>query len=415
MFYLWGIIQKTLKMTTAQKELIKATIPILQAGGEVLTAHFYNRMFTHNPELKNVFNMGNQANGRQKSALANAVLAYAENIDNPGVLIGALKGIGTKHRSLNIQAEQYSIVGNHLIHSIAEVVGAAATPEILEAWTAAYWELADIMISIEKEMYAENDAKVGGWNGWRKFVIKKIVTESAEVKSFYLYPEDGQAIADYKAGQFVSVQVFVPELELLQPRQYSLSSAYHPEYYRISVKKEVGMEANPSGMVSNTMHEKREGDTVMLSAPAGLFHIHQDAKKPLVLISGGIGLTPMLSMLETNKANRENTKNVWIHGCRNHAVHAFQKQVEQLKQEMALETYTFYDSVDAYDNSENEVIAGRVDLEQCKDAILLDDANYYICGPELFIKTQYKALLNLNVNKENIFYEEFGPNVIGLN
>jgi nitric oxide dioxygenase len=402
-------------MTTAQKELIKATIPILQAGGEVLTAHFYNRMFTHNPELKEVFNMGNQANGRQKSALANAVLAYAENIDNPGVLIGALKGIGTKHRSLNIQPEQYSIVGNHLIYSIWEVVGEAATPEILEAWTVAYWELADIMISIEKEMYAENDTKPGGWNGWRKFVIKKIVTESEEVKSFYLYPEDGQVIADYKAGQFVSVQVFVPELNLLQPRQYSLSSAFHPEYYRISVKKEVGMEDNPSGMVSNTLHGKSEGDTVMLSAPAGLFCLQQDAKKPMVLISGGIGLTPMLSMLETNKANREHYQNVWIHGCRNHSVHAFQAQVEQLKKEMPLETFTFYDSVDNYDNGNQQVIAGRVDLEKCKDAILLEDANYYLCGPEMFIKAQYKALLNFNVNKENIFYEEFGPQVINLN
>ncbi|UOK41484.1 MULTISPECIES: NO-inducible flavohemoprotein [Flavobacterium] len=402
-------------MTTEQKELIKATIPILQTGGEVLTAHFYNRMFTHNPELKNVFNMGNQANGRQKSALANAVLAYAENIDNPGVLIGALKSMGTKHRSLNIQPEQYQIVGNHLIHSIAEVVGEGATPEILDAWTAAYNELAEIMISIEKEMYAENDAKPGAWNGWRKFVIRNIVTESEEVKSFYLYPEDGQQIADYKAGQFVSVQVYVPELDLLQPRQYSLSSAFHPEYYRISVKKESCMEGNPSGMVSQTLHAKNEGDTVMLSAPAGLFHLQQDAKKPLVLISGGIGLTPMLSMLETNKANRGQNKNVWIHGCRNHSVHAFKTQVEQLKNEIPLETYTFYDSVANYDNGSNQVIAGQVDLEKCKEAILLDEANYYICGPELFIKTQYKALINLNVNKENIFYEEFGPNVINLN
>jgi nitric oxide dioxygenase len=402
-------------MNTAQKSLIKATIPILQTGGELLTAHFYNRMFSHNPELKNVFNMGNQANGRQKSALANAVLAYAENIENPGVLIGALKSIGTKHRSLNIQPQQYSIVGNHLIASIAEVVGDAATPEILDAWTVAYWELAEIMINIEKEMYAENTAKPGGWNGWRKFIIKTIVEESAEVKSFYLYPEDGQPIAEYKAGQFVSVQVFVPELNLLQPRQYSLSSACHPDYYRISVKKETGMESHPSGMVSNTLHGKKEGNIVMLSAPAGLFHLHQDAKKPLVMISGGIGLTPMLSMLETNKASREQQKNIWIHGCRNHAVHAFKAQLDQLKDEMALETYTFYDSVDHYDNGNDQVIAGRVDLEKCKEAILLDDAHYYICGPEMFIKTQYKALLNLKVNKENIFYEEFGPQVINLN
>lgn len=402
-------------MTTSQKELIKATIPILQSGGEVLTAHFYNRMFSHNPELKSVFNMGNQANGRQKSALANAVLAYAENIDNPGVLIGALKSIGTKHRSLNIQPEQYQIVGRHLIASIAEVVGEAATPEILEAWSTAYFELAEIMIAIEKEMYAENEMTPGAWNGWRKFVIKKIVSESEEVKSFYLYPEDGKAIANYKAGQFVSVQVFVPELELVQPRQYSLSSAYHPDCYRISVKREAGNEDSPSGMVSRTLHGKTEGDSVWLSAPAGLFHLAQDSDRPLVLISGGIGLTPMLSMLETNKTKRAQYQNIWVHGCRNHAVHAFSAQVEQLKKEMQLETFTFYDSMEGCEVTDSHVMSGRVDLNKCKEAVLIDNADYYLCGPEPFIRTQFKALVDLNVKKENIFYEEFGPQVINLN
>ena len=403
-------------MTNQQKELITATVPILRAGGETLTNYFYARMLKAHPELKNTFNMGNQANGRQKSALANAVLAYAENIEDPGVLIGVLKGISTKHRSLNIQPEQYKIVGNHLIASIAEVVGEAATPQILEAWTVAYYQLADIMITIEKEMYAENAAKPGSWNGWRKFVIKKIVSESDEIKSFYLYPEDGGAITTFLAGQYVSVQVFVPELQLLQPRQYSLSSAFNPEYYRISVKRETGIAPNPNGMVSQTLHSKSEGDTIMLSAPAGIFHMHKEAKSPLVLISGGVGFTPMLSMLETNKANIENNKTVWVHGCRSHSLHAFREQLTTLKEQLHwLETYTFYDTVHDYENHGEDVLHGRVDLHKCKDAILLNDANYYICGPELFIKAQYQSLLNLNVSKDNIFYEEFGPQIINLN
>ena len=90
-------------------------------------------MFKHHPELKNIFNMGNQANGRQKSALANAVLAYAENIDDPSILIDILNAIETKHRSLNIQPRQFKIVGTHIIASIGEVIGDATTPEILEA------------------------------------------------------------------------------------------------------------------------------------------------------------------------------------------------------------------------------------------------------------------------------------------
>ncbi|UUF16996.1 NO-inducible flavohemoprotein [Flavobacterium panici] len=395
---------------------MKATVPILRASGEDLTNYFYARMFKHHPELRNMFNMGNQANGRQKSALANAVLAYAENIEDPSVLIGILKGIGTKHRSLNIQPEQYKIVGTHLIASIGEVVGEAATLPILEAWTVAFYELADIMINLEKGLYEENIAKPGSWNGWRKFVIKKIVEESAEIKSFYLYPEDEKAIADFHPGQFISVQVFVPELNLLQPRQYSLSSTFNPEYYRISVKKESGIAPNPNGWVSNTMHSKSEGDVISISSPAGLFHLEKDSENPLVLISGGVGLTPMLSMLETNLNSIQNKKTIWIHGCRNESVHAFKDQISALKEEANhLETFTFYDAVTPENVISNEVIQGRVDLHKCKDSILLEEARYYICGPEMFIKTQYEALINLNVSQENIFYEEFGPQLINLN
>ena len=403
-------------MNPHQKELIKATVPILRSSGEDLTNYFYARMFTHHPELRNMFNMGNQSNGRQKSALANAVLAYAENIENPSVLIGVLKGIGTKHRSLNIQPDQYKIVGTQLIASIAEVVGEGATPEILEAWTTAFYQLAQIMIDLEKEMYTENAAKPGSWNGWRKFVIKKIVEESSEIKSFYLYPEDGKEITDFHSGQFISVQVFVPELGLLQPRQYSLSSAFNPEYYRISVKRETGIDSNPSGMVSNTMHSKSEGDVISISAPAGLFHLEKDSTDPLVLISGGVGFTPMLSMLETNLNDIRNKKTVWIHGCRNESVHAFKEQIATLQNDTEwLETFTFYDTGEVQDDASDQIIRGRVDLQKCKDSILLEGAKFYICGPEMFIKAQYQALLNLNVNQDNIFYEEFGPQLINLN
>lgn len=403
-------------MNSDQKELIKATVPILRSGGEDLTNYFYARMFRHHPELRNMFNMGNQANGRQKSALANAVLAYAENIEDPGVLMGVLKGIGSKHTSLNIQPEQYKIVGTHLIASIGEVVGEAATPEILEAWTVAFYELANIMIALEKELYDANDAKPGGWNGWRNFVIKKIVEESAEIKSFYLYPEDGKEIADFHSGQFISVQVFVDELNLLQPRQYSLSSAFNPEYYRISVKRESGMNSSPAGKVSNTLHSKSEGDVISVSAPAGIFHLEKDSDSPLVLISGGVGFTPMLSMLETNMSCLQNKKTVWIHGCRNESVHAFKHQIADLKQEAKwLETFTFYDSVENQESLPEGIIKGRVDLDRCRESILLEEAKFYICGPEMFIRTQYQALLQLNVNQENIFYEEFGPQLINLN
>lgn len=400
-------------MNAQQKELITATVPLLRTSGQILTNHFYRRMFAHHPELKETFNMGNQANGRQKSALANAVLAYAENIENPGVLLDVLKGIGNKHVSLNIKPEQYVIVGTHLLASISEVLGDVATPEILDAWKAAFFELADIMAGLEKEMYKENQSKPGGWIGWRKFVVRKITEESAEIKSFYLYPEDGNAIAGFSAGQFLSVQVFVDNLGLLQPRQYSLSDSFNGEYYRISVKREANTKTNPEGMVSNQLHTVKTGDVINVSAPMGLFKLKENTGHPVVLISGGVGLTPMLSMLQTVKNSQEKPKTVWVHGCRNEAVHAFKDEVAQLNRESHwLESLVFYD---AAHNGTGNVISGRVDLHAHKDAVLLENANYYICGPEQFIRAQYQSLTALNVHRDNIFYEEFGPQLIGLN
>jgi nitric oxide dioxygenase len=125
-------------MTTDQKNIILATVPILKEHGVLLTTHFYGRMFKHNPELKNMFNMANQQTGKQQTALAMAVLAYAENIANPSVLLPVVDRIGHKHTSIDIRPEHYSIVGQHLIASIAEVLGAGATADILDAWTVAY-------------------------------------------------------------------------------------------------------------------------------------------------------------------------------------------------------------------------------------------------------------------------------------
>ncbi|WP_018619535.1 globin domain-containing protein [Spirosoma luteum] len=140
-------------MTTDQKQLIKATIPALKEHGVLLTTHFYQRLFTHYPNLKTVFDMANQESGRQPIALAAAVLAYAQHIDNPSVLEPALTRIGHKHTSLNIRPEHYPIVGEQLLASISEVLGEAATPQLLDAWAAAYGQLASLMIGIEAALY----------------------------------------------------------------------------------------------------------------------------------------------------------------------------------------------------------------------------------------------------------------------
>jgi len=152
-----------------------------------------------------------------------AVLAYAEHIDDPSVLFPVVDSIGHKHTSLDIRAEHYAIVGKHLIASIKEVLGEAATDDLLGAWAVAYQELADLMSGHEQQIYNQKVNEKGGWTGWRPFVVKDKVVESTEITSFYLYPADQGPIAGFKPGQYLSLRMFLPELNLLQPRQYSIS------------------------------------------------------------------------------------------------------------------------------------------------------------------------------------------------
>ncbi len=401
-------------LTAAQKEVIKATVPVLRENGVLLTRHFYNRMLTINAELKNVFNMGNQQNGKQQTALAMAVLAYAENIDNPGVLMPVINGIGHKHVSLNIQPEQYKIVGDHLLASIAEVLGDAATTDIIDAWAAAYTQLANLMSGHEQGLYQQQREQQGGWNGWKKFVVRKKVTESAEITSFYLYPADGGPVPDFKPGQYISVRLFLPELNILQPRQYSISNSPNGQYYRISVKREAGNTVHPDGMISNRLHNHiAEGDEIELSAPAGNFVIDTAGQNDVVFISGGVGQTPLMSMLESLISNGSQVKKTWIHGCRDHNVHAFKAALaEHSEKHSLLETHFFYDETDGLETS--GTYKGWVDLNRV-DLTDKINAQFYICGPAPFIEMHYKGLTEKGVPKEQIFYEEFGPLNLNLN
>src|SRR6478672_8536369 len=136
--------------------IVKSTAPILEEHGELLTRHFYTRMFKHNPEVAPFFNAANQAAGLQQKALAAAICAYAANIDNLEVLGGAVELIAQKHASLQIKAEHYPIVGENLLASIREVLGPGATDEVIEAWGEAYGFLADILIGRERQIYHEH-------------------------------------------------------------------------------------------------------------------------------------------------------------------------------------------------------------------------------------------------------------------
>ncbi|WP_118951850.1 NO-inducible flavohemoprotein [Taibaiella helva] len=395
-------------MTQEQEELIRATVSVLKEHGVALTTHFYKRMFAYNPELKNVFNMGNQQNGRQQTALAMAVLAYAEHIENPGVLMPAVDAIGHKHTSLDIRPEHYLIVGKHLIAAIAEVLGDAATPALLEAWSLAYEQLAALMAGHERTIYQDKVQQTGGWSGWRPFIVKDKVVESEEITSFYLYPADGGAVAGFTPGQYISIRMFLPQLNLTQPRQYSISSTPNGAYYRISVKKETGS-THPDGIISNTLHQEvKIDDKIDVSAPAGTFVLGAATDRPLYFISGGVGLTPLMPMLEASLERNPKQPKVWIHGCKGSAAHAFKDRLAIWgRDHEALSCHFFYDNLspDAVTTGWHQ---GWVDLGVLEET-LAADGEYYLCGPAPFIRKHYDFLLSKGIPGHAIRFEEFGP------
>lgn len=399
-------------ITEQQKALVKATVPILKANGVALTTYFYNRMLTKNPELRNVFNQANQHTGAQPTALAMAVLAYAEHIDDPSVLVNALQRIGSKHVSLDVRPEQYAIVGKHLLASIEEVLGSLATPELIGAWTVAYNNLAQIMAGVEADMYARATQN-GGWSGWRPFVVKQKVQESDEITSFYLHPADGGAVAGFQPGQYITVRVFVPELNIFQPRQYSISCAPNGIYYRISVKKEHGTKERPAGYVSNLLHRAiEEGAVIEVGAPSGSFVLNAHENNPVVFISGGVGITPFMSMLDDMTARDVKRPVTWIHGCRGYQVHAFRDRVLEIKSKSeAMNVHTFYDKLEH--EADGDTYDGYVDLCRIEN-VISGNADYYVCGPSIFIKTHVEYLRAQGVNAARIHYEEFGPAVLSL-
>ena len=185
--------------------VVKSTIPLLAATGPKLTAHFYDRMFTHNPELKEIFNMSNQRNGDQREALFNAICAYATNIENLAALLPAVEKIAQKHTSFQIKPEQYNIVGGHLLATLDEMFSPGQ--DVLDAWGKAYGVLAQVFINRESEIYQQNAAKAGGWEGTRAFRIVERKPQSALITSFEFAPVDGQPVAGYQLGQYVGVWI----------------------------------------------------------------------------------------------------------------------------------------------------------------------------------------------------------------
>lgn len=386
-------------LTKQQIELVKATVPVLREHGVALTSHFYKRMLSHNPELMQVFNMGHQRAGFQQQALAGAVLAYAENIESLPALLGAVAHIANKHVSVGIRAEHYPIVGKHLIASIKEVLGDAATPELIDAWTAAYMQLADVLIGAEKAIYDKNAVAEGGWTGWRFFKVAEKSKQTDNVTSFKLVPVDNGKMPEVKAGQYISVRVFVKGQDLIQPRQYTVVKA-DATSLTIAVKKVEAVEKSPAGMVSNTLHNDiNEGDVVEVSFPVGEFNL-PEGNGELCLLSAGIGITPLFAMLKEAVQKDPTRKISFVHVCKN-------KEAIPFREELALVVKEGNASFEVFETSEH----GRPSEDFFK-SLVSQGADYCICGPVPFMKLAASELVKNGVAENKIHAEKFGTGAI---
>lgn len=386
---------------------VKATIPLLVETGPKLTAHFYDRMFTHNPELKEIFNMSNQRNGDQREALFNAIAAYASNIENLPALLPAVEKIAQKHTSFQIKPEQYDIVGAHLLATLDEMFSPGQ--DVLDAWGKAYGVLAGVFINREAEIYQQNANKTGGWEGTRPFRIVAKTPRSALITSFEFEPVDGGAVADYQPGQYLAVWLKPEGFPHQEIRQYSLTRKADGKGYRIAVKREDG------GQVSSWLHNAANvGDVVHLAAPAGDFFMSVENNTPVTLISAGVGQTPMLAMLDTLAKSSHTAQVNWFHAAENGDVHAFADEVKTLGSSLPrFTTHTWYRQPTEADRQAAAFDSeGLMDLSAMEGAFSDPAMQFYLCGPVGFMQFAAKQLVELGVKPESIHYECFGPHKV---
>lgn len=386
-------------LNAEQRAIIKATVPLLESGGEALTTHFYKMMLSEYPEVRPLFNQAHQASGDQPRALANGVLMYARHIDQLEQLGGLVGQIINKHVALQILPEHYPIVGSCLLRAIEEVLGKEiATAEVIAAWAAAYGQLADILIGAEENLYKEKEEAAGGWRGTREFRLVRREQESREIVSFYFAPVDGKPVLKAEPGQYIGLKLEIDGQE--QRRNYSLSALCDGEQYRISVKREAG------GKVSNYLHDGlMVGDTLQLFPPSGDFTLVA-SDKPLVLISGGVGITPTLAMLE---AALETERPVhFIHCARNGAVHAFRDWIDGLAaRHPQLKRFYCYAEEDG---SQAADAVGLLDQDLLAEWLPRErDIDAYFLGPKGFMAAIKRQLKGLGVPEGQSRYEFFGP------
>ncbi|HEY5857957.1 MAG TPA: globin domain-containing protein [Aldersonia sp.] len=392
-------------------EVVKATLPAVGGAIGEITPIFYQRMFAAHPELKHdLFNRGNQAQGDQQRALAGAIAAYATMLVDDTVAEPAdlLARIANKHASLGIVAAQYDIVHKHLFEAIVEVLGDAVTPEVAAAWDEVYWDMARALIDREDALYAKTGVPPG--EVWRTLVVRERRQESPDTVSFVLAAPDDSPLPRARPGHYISIAVPLPD-GARQIRQYSLTRAPGQNRWGITVKAiPSGRTADgvdiPPGEVSNFLHHNLfEGDEVTVSAPFGDLTL-DESDAPLLLISAGIGCTPIIGMLHYLTRTESDRDVTVLHADRAPSRHAHRQELAELVAALpGAALHHWYEDLGVRPASDT-TSAGRLDLSKVD---IKPDSVVYLCGPLPFMDMARRELIDRGVPATQIHYEVFGP------
>ncbi|MEU4512820.1 globin domain-containing protein [Nonomuraea wenchangensis] len=377
--------------------VVRATLPVVAAQLDTITARFYDTMFADRPELLDgLFNRGNQRSGEQRRALAGSIAAFATLLlehpdERPDEM---LSRIAHKHAAVGVTEEQYVIVHKYLFGAIAEVLGDAVTPDVAAAWDEVYWLMAGALIAIEARVYAAAGAE--GGRTWRTWQVAERREETPDAMSLLLRPLGGEPVPPALPGQYVSIRVRMPD-GVHQLRQYTLSGEEDDGLRRVTVKRV------DDGEVSALLHATvAEGDELTLSAPFGDVAL-RDGEAPLVLVSAGIGCTPITAMLGHLARTGDPRRVLLLHADRDVTSHPLRADMTRLAAEVGAEQVLWYER-DAPEGART----GLMDLD---GVAIPEGAEVYMCGPVPFMRAVRGGLIRAGVAPKDIHYEVFGPDL----
>jgi ferredoxin-NADP reductase/MOSC domain-containing protein YiiM len=249
-----------------------------------------------------------------------------------------------------------------------------------------------------------NEEQAPAWPGFRQMRVAQIRKESDSVTSFVLVPTDEQPLPVFQSGQFVVLRLHVDSNKPPVLRSYSLSDLPGADHFRISVKSE------PNGIGSSFLcNRAREGDVLDVSAPRGGFTL-RPGETPVVLLSAGVGATPVMSMLHELAAERSQRQVWWIYGARNRSEHPFAEESRSLLRQLSRErSYIVYSRPAATDKREMDFDAsGHIDTALLEKIGVSRNSDFYLCGPSSFLQNMRDGLRNWGVLPENVHTEIFG-------